>query len=309
MKKTLTVLAVVLGCTAFAEGDVAKVFVDKGSTYLRSEKKLKVGDELVMVTDAAGATEAGHALVMEVNGALVRVTLDDEAAKANAKFARLSAPVAAKSAAPAAKPAPVVAAAAPAAAAPAAAQPPPPTPPAAAAPPAPPALTGPTLKGRLEANGFRAVAYNDSPTPWTGCEFRFSDGGFHDIGTVGAMSDESSVLIKFTWPPDPPFNGVTVKCAEGEAFFKFSEPAAKHALDGFAEVDGSRVTINNSGDTEWTRCDVRKPDGTHYVMGRLKAHDRDSARGGAFQKSNDAPKPPRWLTLTCKEGSLRQQVY
>lgn len=120
MKKTLTVLAVVLGCTAFAEGDVAKVFVDKGSTYLRSEKKLKVGDELVMVTDAAGATEAGHALVMEVNGALVRVTLDDEAAKANAKFARLSAPVAAKSAAPAAKPAPVVAAAAPAAAAPAA---------------------------------------------------------------------------------------------------------------------------------------------------------------------------------------------
>lgn len=281
MRKALVILSVLFGFAAFAESDVTKVFVDRGSTYLRSEKKLKVGDELVMVTDAAGTAEAGHALVMEVNGALVRVTLDEDAEKAKAKFARLASP-------PKAQPVEQAATLA---------LPPPPL----------PAPTGSMLKGRLEANAFRVVAHNDSHTPWTDCEFRFSDGGYRNIGTVRAMSDESSVLMKFSWPPEPAYSGVTVKCAEGEAFFKFSEPAAKHALDGFAEADGSRVTINNTGNTEWTRCDVRKPDGTHYVMGRLKAHDRDSARGGAFVKAPEETKP-RWLTLTCKEGSLRQEL-
>ncbi len=298
MRKTFAVLTALLAVEAFAEGDVAKVFVDKGSTYLRSEKKLKVGDELVMVTDAAGTAEAGHALVMEVNGALVRVTLDEDAQKASAKFARLSAPPQVKPVAPAKPVAPV---------APVAVAPPEPMAPAPVVAAAPGPVTGPLLKGRIEANGFRTVAYNDSTTSWNDCEFRFSDGGHHNIGLVRPMSDESSLLIKFDWPPEPAFSGVTVKCAEGEAFFKFNEPAAKHALNGFAEADGSRVSITNSGDTDWSRCDVRKPDGSHSVVSRMKAHDRESIRGGAFKKDAENAKP-RWLTLTCREGSLRTEV-
>jgi hypothetical protein len=266
MKKLLLLL--VLGSAAWADGEVAKTFADKGSVYVRSTKPLKVGDELVMASDATGATEAGHAVVMEVNGALARIALDDDAEKAKAKFARL--PVAAAVVAP-------VPAAAP---------------------------RGNVLKGSIESNALRAVAHNDSNTPWTDCEFRFSDGAYNHIGTVKPMSDESSIFLKFTGPPEKPFIGVHVTCVEGEADFKFAEPSATHALAGFAERDGARVTVHNTGETTWTRCDVRKPDGSHYVMSALKGHDQDSIRGGAFDK--DTAEKPRSLTLTCKEGELHE---
>ncbi len=286
----------------------AKTFVDKGSTYVRSERPLVVGDELTMATDATGATVAGHAIVMEVNGALVRVSLDEEADKKKAKFVRITNPWPAPPPAPAPAPAaPAVAAPAPAPAAPAAARAEPPPAPEKVLPlPPPPPTGGPVLQGRLESNPFRVEAHNDSRELWTDCEFKFSDGRWHKVGNIRPMSDESTVFLKFSSPPDPPFDSVVVKCLEGQSTFKFSEPAAAHQLKGFAEKDGSRVMVTNSGETPWTQCDVRKPDGSHYVMGTLKPHDRDSARGGAFVKEPDGT--PKTLTLTCREGQLVQQV-
>ncbi len=297
-------LKLVLPCVLVAafvfaadEGTVVKTFTDKGSVYLRSEKvKLKVGDELVMMGDFEGSRPAGHAVVMEVNGPLARVSLDEEADAAKAKFVRLG-----KGWAIATKPPP----------APSLGMAPPPPPPALSQPAAVTSAPKPmearavpssTLKGRLESNPFRAKAYNDSDRAWTDCEFRYSDGSHYSIGTLGAGADESVVRVKFTYPSDAPFDFVMVKCAEGEAKFSFADPSAKHALSGYAERDGARVVIHNDGETPWSRCDVRKPDGSHSVIGTLKAHDTESTRGSAFKKENDPGVTS--LMLVCAQGQL-----
>lgn len=284
------------------EGAVVKTFTDKGSVYVRTEKvKLKVGDELLMMSDGEGSKPAGHAVVMEVNGPLARVSLDEEADAAKAKFVKVG-----KSAAP--PKAPVAPSGASATLPRLPSKPPPPPVPAASPAPAeqpamePRAVPATALKGRLESNPFRAKASNDSDRAWSDCEFRYSDGSHYSIGTLSPGADESVVRVKFSYPPDPPFDFVTVKCAEGEAKFSFADPSSKQPLSGYAERDGSRVTVHNDGNAPWSRCDVRKPDGSHYVMGTLKAHDTDSARGGAFKKENDPGVTS--LMLVCTQGQL-----
>src|SRR5882762_5576929 len=87
---------------ALAKGpETAKIFSDKGSTYFRSDNKkaLSVGAELDAVADAKSPDKVlGKAVIMEVTGALARVSLDDDAAKGGAKYVVLPHGVAAPAA-------------------------------------------------------------------------------------------------------------------------------------------------------------------------------------------------------------------
>jgi hypothetical protein len=181
--------------------------------------------------------------------------------------------------------------------------PPPPSAPA-VAPPAKPA--GPALQGHAEKGAVRITVYNDSSTPWTDCELSLKDGRYYKLGDLGANSDDAVMTVKFSKPaapPKPAMDHVVVKCDEGEAKFAFATPAGSGPLKGYAESDGSRVTVHNTGDTTWNRCDVRKPDGTHFVMGKLEARDQNSIRGGAFNKDAEPEIPITSLFVRCKQGS------
>ncbi len=291
--RTPMLLALLISTAAWSQ-DVVKVFSDKGNFFLRSDKKnpVAVGTEVPMFSDAAGTRAAGTAIVMEVTGALARVTLDEDATKANARFAKLGG-----------------SAAAPAAAAPAAA---PPAAPAAKneAPRLTPAPTGlPVLKGRL-SSGLRVVINNDSDVSWTECELRFDDGRTYDLGDMASNSEDTVITLKFKSPPKPPeplYDNVLVTCDEGETRFFFANPRSPGTLKGYAENMGSgRVDIHNTGDVTWQRCDVRKPDRTHYIMSKLKPRDSETIRSGAFNKEAE-PKAPdaTELALKCKQGLMR----
>lgn len=271
MKRWLPV--VVCALSALARADVAKVFVDKGSTFVRSERQpLAVGTEVVMVRDAKGTQPAGKATVMEVWGPLARLALDDDAAGASAKFAQL----------PAAKRVAV----------------------AARAEPAPERRR---LKGRAEKSLLRLTVYNEGDENWSGCELRFPDGRTFPQGELAAHSDDGVLLVKFAAPPDPPFDQVLMTCEEGQMRFRFATPNAPGALKGYAEhTGGGRVVVHNTGDTSWSRCDVAKPDGSHYLLGGLKAHDEDSIRASLFQKE---PGPPLTSVLVrCKQGEAQFEL-
>jgi hypothetical protein len=219
--------------------------------------------------------------VMEVTGLLARITLDDEATKAGAKFAKLP-EAEAKAAAPVAKAEPVAEKQKPA--------------------------DKPQLKGHLE-NGLRISVNNESDQNWTECELRFNDGRYYKLGELSPHSDDTVIAMKFSKPPAPPepvYDHVMVTCDEGETKFVFANPHSPGALKGYVEDLGSgRVIIHNSSDQLWTRCDVRKPDKTHYVMDKLKPHDQESVRSGNFVKANEAPPPAATvLALVCKQGEM-----
>lgn len=282
--RTLMLLALLISTAAWSQ-DVVKVFSDKGSFFLRSDKKnpVAVGTEVPMFSDAAGLKPAGAAIVMEVTGALARVTLDEDATRANARFAKITAGLGPKGGD--AKPA-------------------------AAVEKAPSAPGGPALKGRLENGPIRVTIHNDSDVSWSDCELRFDDGRTYDLGDMASNSEDTVITLKFKSPPRPPeplYDHVLVTCDEGETKFYFANPRSAGTLKGYAENVGSgRVDIHNTGEVTWQRCDVRKPDRTHYIMSKLKPRDSETIRSGAFIKDPEAKAPDATeLSLKCKQGVMR----
>lgn len=290
---TCAALAVLVSTQAWAQvGDaVVRVFNDKGSVYVRALEgaPLIIGDELVMVNDAKGTKAAGRAFVMELAGPLARLALDDEATAAKARFVRLpsGAPVPAPAPAPAQVPAAAIAPVAPA------------LPPAPAVPADAP--RGPALKGHIEQGAMRVTVFNESDTPWSGCELRYSDGRTYKMTELAARSDDGVMVVKFRSPPGPPEDHLRVRCDEGETRFYFANPSSPGALKGYVEGEpGGRVTLHNSSDKAWNRCDVARPNGEHYVLGTLKAGDHESIRSGLFKKEADAL--PTWVRMQCAQG-------
>ncbi len=287
--RTPMLLALLLSTAAWSQ-DLVKVFSDKGNFFLRSDKKspVAVGTEVQMFTDAKGEKAAGTAIVMEVTGALARITLDEDATKANSRFAKLAAGSAAVAPARAEK---------------AEAKPD-------NKPKLTPAPTGlPALKGRL-SSGLRVVINNDSDVSWTECELRFDDGRTYDLGDMASNSEDTVITLKFKSPPRPPeplYDHVLVTCDEGETKMFFNNPRSPGTLKGYAEnTGGGRVDIHNTGDVTWQRCDVRKPDRTHYVMSKLKPRDSDTIRSGAFVKEAEEKAPEATeLALKCKQGLMK----
>lgn len=259
--------------------ETAKLFTDKGSIYFRTDhpKALTVGAELSVVADASSTAVLGKAVVMELSGKLARVSLDDEAGKG--KFVQLPKPKAGGTGAVAA-----------------------------AAPAGPGKPTGPVLKGSVESGALRVTVVNQSDDNWSACTLMYSDGSSYAIGEVVKHSDDTVLKVKFKSPPAPLYDHLVVTCAEGESRFYFDKPTAPvGSLKGYAvnEGGGSVVVYNSSG-SAWTRCDVKKPDRTHYVLGTLKGGTNDSIHKGRFVKEAEAP--ISWLDLRCKEGYLRQKL-
>lgn len=275
-------LALLVSTAAWSQ-DTIKVFQDKGNFFLKVDKKkpIAVGTEVDMYTDAEGTKKAGSAMVMEVNGALARVTLDEDATKANARFAKPAASAVADS-----KPTPSV-----------------------ATRKKEPEPNVPQLKGRL-SSGLRVVVNNDSDTTWTDCTLKYDDGRYYEIGEVPSNSDDTVLVIKFKSPPSPPeplYDHVVVTCDQGETKMFFNNPRSPGELKGYAENMGSgRVDLHNTSDVTWQRCDIKKPNGTHFVLASLRPRDKETIRSGAFVKEAEQSAPPATeLAINCKQGRLK----
>jgi hypothetical protein len=275
----IALLSVVLAAPAFAKDEAAKIITDKGSQFIRSDNKkaLTVGAEFVAVADAATAAPVGKAVVMEVTGALARISLDEEATKGGAKFVLI----------------PKAATGAPKADAPKADAPRP---------------AGPKLDGKIEVGVLRVTFSNNTDASWTDCSLHFSDGRSYKVGEVVKHSDDTVMKVKFTSPPEPPSDHVKVACSEGESDFYFAKPQVSGGkLKGYATNDKGSVVIYNNTETAWTACDVSKPNGSHFVLGTLKGHDHDSIDRGRFVKEAEAAAKGS-IELRCKEGQLVQAL-
>ncbi len=298
--RTTAFLLLVLAAPAAHAQDLAKLFVDQGKTYFRSEKAvgLQPGAELAAFSDSSGAKGAGKVIVMEVLGQLARVTLDDEANRAQAKYVRVGASVAVQ---------PTVAVA----------PPPPPAPPLAPAPVAPapvaeavPAGNGPPpppppLKAVLGREGAAITIRNDSDVELTGCELRFPDRRTAPADNVPARTKILVGYNKIRPAPDVGDEALLVRCAEGEAEFVYGQPAKPKALVGRAEGGrGGGIRLFNESDRDWTQCDLIKANGTHFFQGTLKARAGDSVRAGLFRP----PSGPEIIVLTCAQGAVTQPV-
>jgi len=277
--RLLSLLSLCVASVVLAKGsgpETAKIFTDKGSTYFRTDNKkaLAVGAELDAVADAKSPDKVlGKAVIMEVTGALARITLDDEAAKA--KYVVLPK----GGAAPAAE-APIE-----------------------KGDEAPPRTPGAKLEGRLVLSGLRFEWSNDSDASFTACVLHHSDGSSYDVGEVVKHTDDGVLRVKLIAPSDPPFDHIDLTCAEGEGQFWFDKPnAPKGKLKGYATNDGGGIILYNQMETAWTSCDIRKPNGTHYVLSHLKGHSDDSVAKNRFKKEED--NKPKWIELRCKEGEL-----
>lgn len=297
MRSLLFPLLVASTTLAAGKGpETAKIFTDKGSTYIRSDNKkaLAVGAELDAVVDAKKPDAvAGKAVIMEVTGALARVSLDDDAVKAGAKFVVL--PKASGGGggdaqgfgglglrgSGGAKPAddddeekaPA------------------------------PRTPGRKLSGKLTANPLQFAFGNDEDASWTECKLVHSDGSSYEVGEVVKHTDDTVMRVKLSSPPEPAYDHLVVICSEGKSKFYFDKPHAPQGkLKGYATNNGGSVIVYNQNDTAWTSCDVRKPNGTHYVLGNLKGHSDDSIDKGRFKKEED--NKPKWIELRCKEGEL-----
>jgi hypothetical protein len=289
---TLALSALLVGAPAHAaEAKTAKIFSDKGSTYFRTDNKraLSVGAELDVSSDAAGEKPVGKIVVMEVNGALARISIDDDVSKAGGKFVVL--PAGAHGASAAAAPsAPAGAGIIPDVS------------------PIHPAHGAP-LRGRLEQSGLRYSFSNDSDGSWTRCSLVHSDGSSYDVGEVVKHSDDTVMRVKLMGAWEPVYDHVNVHCAEGQGQFFFAKPSQPRGhLTGYATDDGKgSIVLYNQNETAWTACDVIKPNGTHYVLGTLKGHDSDSIDRGRFKKEAEAP-VAKWVELRCQEGVLHASL-
>jgi hypothetical protein len=258
--------------------NTAKIFSDKGSTYFRTDnhKVLSIGAELDALDSAS--KPVGKVVVMEVNGALARISLDDDATRAGAKLVAL----------------PKVALASHHDASP---------------PFTPPELAhARPLSGRIEDGALRVTISNDSDQSWGQCTIVYSDGRYYDVGEVVKHTDDTVMKLKFSSPPAPPYDHLEMVCSEGASKFYFDKPQSPAgSLRGYATNEGrGSVMVYNQSETAWTGCDVRKPDGTHYVLGNLKGHQSDSIDRGRFKKEEDAS--PKWIELRCKEGVVHSAL-
>jgi hypothetical protein len=261
---------------ATSNNPTAKIFSDKGSTYFRTDNKkaLAVGAELDATANDKTTEPVGKAVIMEVNGQLARVSLDDDATKAGAKYVVL----------PKAK---LVAMA-----------------PAEAAFGETPS-NAPKLDGTLEVGALRVNWTNNTDDSWTSCTLIYNDGRAYNVGEVVKHSDDAVMKVKFSSAKEAPYDHLTLACDEGSARFYFDKPNAPVGnLKGYVTNEGKgSVMVYNNNDTAWTACDVKKPDGTHYVLGTLKGHDSDSIDRGRFIKEAKAP-GKEWIELRCKQGTL-----
>jgi hypothetical protein len=188
---TLFSLCVAVPALAGKPATTAKIFTDKGSTYFRTDNKkaLSVGLELDVVADAKDTSKpVGQAVVMEVNGALARISVDEDATKAGGKFVVL--PTGASAAKAPAKEdeaddddAPKT-----------------------------PAFkgTGNKLDGKLGIAGLHFSWSNNSDTSWTQCRLVHSDGSFFDVGEVVKHTDDGVLRVKLGGAPEPAFDHVEV---------------------------------------------------------------------------------------------------
>lgn len=269
---------VLLAALGGTKPETAKLFNDRGSTYFRWDdtKALTVGAELQAATDAEGQKATGTAVIMEVNGKLARVSLDDDATKAGAKFVKVPKVAVAGRSAPVAGP--------------------------------PKPSTAPKLNGRLSSGALRIEWSNDSDASWTKCRVVQSDGSFYEVGEVVKHTDDGVMKLKLSSPPAPAYDHLLVRCSEGESRFYFDRPQSPQgSLKGYATNEGrGGVIVHNQHDTAWTGCDVRKPDGSHYVLGTLKGRASDSIAGGRFVKEENAGS--KWVELRCSEGMLHREL-
>ena len=60
----------------------------------------------------------------------------------------------------------------------------------------------------------------------------------------------------------------------------------------------------NDGATDWSACDIIKPNGDHFAQGGLRARSSDSIRGGLFKP----PTGPEVIILSCAQGAVSQPV-
>jgi hypothetical protein len=258
--------------------DAAKIFSDKGSTYFRTNnhKALTVGAELETVSDAQSTASVGKAVIMEVNGQLARVSLDDESTKAGAKFVLL--PKGKVVAMNAISPEPEL---------------------------GEKPSSAPKLDGTLEVGALRVSWANNSDQSWTSCVLVYNDGRKYNVGEAVKHADDAVMRVKFSSAPEAVYDHLTVSCDEGIAKFFFAKPnAPQGSLKGYATNEGKgSVMLYNNNDTAWTSCDVKKPDGTHYVLGTLKGHDSDSIDRGRFIREASAP-GKEWIELRCQQGVI-----
>jgi hypothetical protein len=284
--RTASALLLALSAGVAHGQELAKLFTDQGKTYLRSDSAatLVPGTELPAFSDPAGTRPAGKAIVMEVSGQLARVSFDDDAARAQAKYVRMLKGGGA-----------------------AAGMPTPPPPPPSDMPPPPPALPArpPPLKGFLGRGNYTVTIRNDTDAVWTSCELTFPDRRHAPAGAVDAHRTVSVSYDAILSAPDLGTNWILVRCLEGEAEMYFDQPTKPNALHGFAESGrAGGILLHNRGNTDWSQCDLIKPDGTHFIQGELRAHADDSIRGGLFKR----PTGPELITLTCAQGALTQPV-
>lgn len=263
-----------------ALAQVAKIFTDKGSTWIRSDNKkaLQVGAEVDVTSDDKGAKKVGTAVIMEVNGMLARVNVDEDATKAGGKYVLLTAPKGATAKAPEAAPAKEE----------------------------PKAASKPTLKGKLEHGLIGVRVVNETDSDWNNCLLSYSDGTSYKLGQLPKNSEDSVMKVKFGFPAGPLYDHVVVECAEGESKFLFAKPNAPVGkLKGHAVNEGGgAVRVYNDSDASWSNCDVKKPDGSHYVISQLKARDSDGIANARFRKEAE-PKKDLFLEMVCDEGQLR----
>lgn len=294
MKRTAVLLVVLAGSAAHAQG-LTKLFTDQGKTYVRSDDAaaLVPGAELPAFSDAAGTRSAGKVIVMEVTGKLARVTFEDDAMKSAAKFVRVGQGAPASAPPPPPGPAPTSAAAMP--------PPPPPPPPPLAAPPAAP---GP-LQATLVRGGGYILVRNDSRDEWSGCKLEFPDRRYAPIPLAVLPGRAVQVGYGDIKPaPDLGDDWILARCAEGEAELWFNQPTKVNSLRGRAEGRGGGVLIFNDGDTDWSGCELIKPNGTRFTQGGLRAHSSDSVRAGLFRP----PSGPEIIRLSCAQGAVSKPV-
>lgn len=267
-------LVLFLLCPSAGFAETLKLFSDRGSTWVRTRntKLLQVGAAFDARVDEAGPS-VGTGVIMEVNGMLARVALDDGATAAKAKV--LVTPTPPPTAAPG---------------------------PSAARRSLPPPR--PLLKGRLVHGPIRMKVFNDSAENWTGCTLRYSDGASYPLGQLAALSDEGVLKVRFVVAPAPAVDRVSVSCSQGQATFVFGNAPSTGSLKGRAEERSGRTFLFNDSDLDWSNCEVRRSDGSSFLLGTLKAHESDGTANGRFK----APEVDLMLSLECDQGRLETKV-
>ena len=96
-----------------------------------------------------------------------------------------------------------------------------------------------------------------------------------------------------------------------DAGTKTEEKAAavqKAELKGSAKIIGfgpaRQITLNNDGDDDWTKCELRLPTNQHYMLQRLEKGDHESIVLPKFKQDGpEYDKPLDQITVTCEQGA------